>query len=72
MSQIEYVTTKELAQMCNVTTATVRVWVKNKIGPQPIRVAGFNLYRRQEAIEWAKSYVPFYTSHKITKERKGK
>jgi DNA-binding transcriptional MerR regulator len=72
MSQIEYVTAKELAEMCRVTVATVRVWRRRKIGPQPILVGSINLYKREEAIEWAKVYIPFFTSYQITKARNGK
>ena len=70
MSQIEYVTTKEFAEMCRVDIATVRVWRRRQIGPKPIYIGGIHLYRRDEATEWAKSYIPFYTCHQITKRLK--
>ena len=66
----EYVTTKELAEMCRVSVITVRFWKRRQIGPKPVRIGGINLYRRDEAEQWAKNYIPFYTSHQITKRLK--
>jgi len=66
MSQeFEYITAREFAKMCKVSLATVYVWRKQRIGPQPVSVGHLNLYRREEAEEWAKNYIPFYTFYKI-------
>jgi hypothetical protein len=64
-NQFEYVTAREFAKMCKVSLAAVRVWRKQRIGPQPVIVGHLSLYRRDEAEEWAKNYIPFYTRHKM-------
>jgi len=66
MKQIEYVTAREFAKMCGVSVSAVRVWRVRRIGPQPVIVGHLSLYRRDEAEEWAKNYIPFYTCYKIS------
>jgi predicted DNA-binding transcriptional regulator AlpA len=64
-NEFEYITVTEFAQMCKVSVATAILWRRQGIGPQPIKVGRTNLYRRQEAEEWAKNYIPYYTCYKL-------
>jgi hypothetical protein len=65
MNQIEYVTTRQFAEMCRVSLSAVRLWRRRGIGPQPIIIGRLGLYRRDEAEAWAKNYLKYYTCYKM-------
>lgn len=52
MTEPEYMTTDEVAELCRTPVTTVRYWRQSKLGPPSIKVGRRVLYRRDEVLAW--------------------
>lgn len=57
MSEVQHLTTQELADRLRVTTVTVARWRGNGIGPKYIKSGGRVLYREDDVAAYENSHT---------------